>query len=137
MATDRNGSPSRVEVLLDANALMAQVQFRLDVFESLGNLIGAYIPLILPEVLEELRGLSQSRGKEGSAARAALVLAERCTCVESGLAEGTVDEKILYYANTHGCMVVTSDRNLRSALLGQRITVISLSGRQRLEIFRN
>ncbi|MDD1717323.1 MAG: nucleotide-binding protein [Methanoregulaceae archaeon] len=137
MATDRNGSPSRVEVLLDANALMAQVQFRLDVFESLGNLIGAYIPLILPEVLEELRGLSQSRGKEGSAARAALVLAKRCTQIESGLTEGTVDEKILYYANTHGCMVVTSDRNLRSALLGQHITVISLSGKQKMEIFRN
>jgi rRNA-processing protein FCF1 len=137
MATDRNGSPGRLEVLLDANALMAQVQFRLDVFETVGNLIGAYVPLILPEVLEELRGLSKSRGKEGSTARAALVLAERCTRVESGLAEGTVDEKILYYANTHGCMVVTNDRNLRSALLGQGITVISLSGRQKLEIFRN
>jgi rRNA-processing protein FCF1 len=137
MATDRNGSPGRVEVLLDANALMAQVQFRLDIFEALRNLIGAYVPLILPEVLKELRGISQSHGKEGSAARAALVLADRCTRVESDIAEGTVDEKILYYAKTHGCMVVTSDRNLRSALLGQRITVISLSGRQRLEIFRN
>jgi uncharacterized protein len=137
MATDRDGSPGRVEVLLDANALMAQVQFRLDIFDELGNLIGAYVPCLLSEVRDELRGLARSRGKEGSAARSALVLAERCKVVESGFAGGTVDEKILYYAKTHGCMVVTSDRNLRSALLAQRSTVISLSGRQKLEIFRN
>jgi hypothetical protein len=137
MATDRDGSPGRIEVLLDANALMAQVQFRIDIFGELGNLIGAYVPCILPEVRDELHGLARSRGKEGNAARSAIVLAERCTVVESSLAGGTVDEKILYYAKTHGCMVVTSDRKLRSALLTQRSTVISLSGRQKLEIFRN
>jgi hypothetical protein len=137
MATDRDGSPGRIEVLLDANALMAQVQFRIDIFGELGNLIGAYVPCILPEVRDELHGLARSRGKEGNAARSAIVLAERCTVVESGLAGGTVDEKILYYAKTHGCMVVTSDRKLRSALLTQRSTVISLSGRQKLETFRN
>jgi rRNA-processing protein FCF1 len=137
MATHRNGSPDRVAVLLDANALMAQVQFRLDIFEALGNLIGAYLPLILPEVLEELRGIACSRGKDGAAARSALILAGRCTVVESGCGKGWVDEKILYYANTHGCMVATNDRGLRNALLGKGIPVISLSGRQRLELFRN
>ena len=137
MATDRTGRPDRVAVLLDANALMAQVQFRLDIFEALKNLIGAYQPLILPDVLEELRGLAGSRGKDGAAARSALILAGRCTVVESGCEQGSVDEKILYYANTHGCMVATNDRGLRNALLGKGIPVISLSGRQRLELFRN
>jgi hypothetical protein len=116
---------------------MAQVQFRIDIFEALRDLIGAYEPLILPEVLEELRGLADSRGKDGAAARSALVLARRCLVVESGCEHGSVDEKILYYANTHGCMVVTNDRGLRNALLGKNIPVISLSGRQRLELFRN
>jgi rRNA-processing protein FCF1 len=137
MATDWNGSPDRVAVLLDANMLMAQVQFRLDIFEALGNLIGACEPLILPEVLDELRGLAGSRGKDGAAARSALILAGRCTVVESGCGKGLVDEKILYYANTHGCMVATNDRRLRNALLGKGIPVISLSGRQRLVLFRN
>ncbi len=137
MATDRDGRARRVSVLLDANALMAQVQFRIDIFEALANLIGAYEPLILPEVLEELRGLAGSRGKDGAAARSALLLASRCRMVESGCGQGSVDEKILYYANTHGCMVMTNDRGLRNALLGKGIPVISLSGRQRLELFRN
>jgi rRNA-processing protein FCF1 len=124
-----------VKVLLDANALMAQAQFRVDIFAALTNLIGSYEPFILSEVLEELRGLSASRGKTGSAARAALSMAGRCRIVESRNRQGSVDEKILYYAGTHGCMVVTNDRELRQALLAKGIPVISLSGKQRLDIY--
>jgi rRNA-processing protein FCF1 len=126
-----------VKVLFDANALMAPVQFRFDIFGELTNLIGSYEPLVLPEVVDELRGLSASRGKEGSAARAALILAEKCTVVETEKREGSVDEKILYYASTHGCMVVTNDRELRRALLEEGLAVISLSGKKRLDIYRN
>jgi rRNA-processing protein FCF1 len=125
-----------VNVLLDANALMAQAQFRVDIFSALTNLIGSYEPFILSEVLDELRGLSASRGKAGSAARAALSLAERCRIIESRIQEGSVDEKILYYASTHGCMVVTNDRGLRQALLAKGIPVISLSGMKRLDIYK-
>jgi rRNA-processing protein FCF1 len=137
VAPDRDGSSLRVKVLFDANALMAPVQFRLDIFKELTNLIGAYEPMVLTEVLDELRGLSASRGREGSAARSALILAEKCTIVESEKKEGSVDEKILYYASTHGWMVVTNDRELRKALLGQGVPVISLSGKKRLDIYRN
>ncbi len=137
MAPDRDGSSLRVKILFDANALMAPAQFRLDIFKELTNLIGAYEPMVLPEVLDELRGLSASRGREGSAARSALILAEKCTIVEIEKKEGSVDEKILYYASTHGWMVVTNDRELRKALLGKGVPVISLSGKKRLDIYRN
>jgi rRNA-processing protein FCF1 len=137
MAPDRYGSPDRVNVLLDANALMAPAQFRIDIFAALTSLIGAYEPFILSDVLDELRRLSASRGKAGSAARAALMLAGKCTIVESERGEWSVDEKILYYASTHGCMVVTNDRGLRQALLAKGIPVISLSGKKRLDIYRN
>jgi rRNA-processing protein FCF1 len=137
MAPDRNGSPDRVNVLLDANALMAPAQFRIDIFAALTSLIGAFEPLVLSDVRDELRKLSTSRGKAGSAARTALMIAEKCTIVESEKWEGSVDEKILYYASTHGCMVVTNDRGLRQALLAKSIPVISLSGKKRLDIYRN
>jgi len=136
MASDRDGRPHRVAVLLDANALMAQVQFRLDIFAALANLIGAYEPVLLACVRDELCGLAAGRGKNGAAARAALALAERCTLITSGPPGATVDEKILYHASTHGCMVFTSDRHLRTALLAQGVPVISLLGKQRLELFR-
>ncbi|MDD1714568.1 MAG: nucleotide-binding protein, partial [Methanoregulaceae archaeon] len=44
---------------------MTQAQFRVDIFAALTNLIGSCEPLILSEVLDELRGLSASRGKAG------------------------------------------------------------------------
>jgi rRNA-processing protein FCF1 len=137
MAPDRHGCSHRVTVLLDANALMAQVQFRIDIFAALTSLIGAYDPLILSDVLHELRALSRSSGKAGGAARAALELAKKCTVVESEGEKGSVDEKILYYASTHGSMVVTNDRALRQALLAKGIPVISISGKKRLDIYRS
>jgi rRNA-processing protein FCF1 len=137
MAPDWYGSTDRIKVLLDANALMMPFQFRIDIFEALTNLIGAYEPLVLSDVLWELRMLSTARGKAGSAARAALRIAEQCTVVRCEEEESSVDKKILYYASTHGCMVVTNDRGLRQSLLAKGIPVISLSGKQRLDIYRN
>ncbi|HNJ80798.1 MAG: PIN domain-containing protein [Methanomicrobiales archaeon] len=137
MASYRDGCPDRVTVLIDANALMAQLQFRIDIFAGLTECIGAFEPVLLDCVRDELRGLAASHGKEGSSARSALILAERCTIAETGMHGGSVDEKILYYASTHGCMVFTNDRDLRTTLLAQGIPVISLAGKQRLEVYRN
>lgn len=136
MASHRHGRADRVSILLDANALMAQVQFRLDIFAELTLCIGAYEPVLLDCVRDELRGLAASHGKEGSSARSALILAERCRIIGTGSREGSVDEKILYYASTHGCMVFTNDRDLRTALLSRGVPVISLAGKQRLEVYR-
>jgi uncharacterized protein len=136
MASYWNGCPDRVRVLIDANALMAQLQFRRDIFAELTQCIGAYEPVLLDCVRDELRGLAAGRGKDGSSARSALILGEKCTVVETGSLEGSVDEKILYFASTHGCMVFTNDRDLRLTLLSHGIPVISLAGKQRLELYR-
>lgn len=137
MAPYRNGRTDRVTVLLDANALMVQFQFRIDIIEELRNLIGVCEPLVLADVIKELQGLAKGRGREGSAARSALVLAEKCTCVESEMREGTVDEKIIEYARRNGCMVMTNDRALKNTLLSYNIPVITLKQRKKLDIVRS
>lgn len=136
MAADRDGRPDRVKVLFDSNALMIPSQFRVDVFAELGNIIGAYEPLILTEALRELAGLSRGHGSEGSAARFALTLAGRCHEVPSGYASGSVDEKILRYAREHGCMVVTNDRGLRDLLLSAGVPVITLMHKKKLGLLK-
>lgn len=136
MAPDWDGCADRVSILLDANALMIPFQFRVDLFDELRNLIGAYEPLILTEVIQELRGLSLGRGKGGSAARSALILASRCIETGSGYSDGTVDEKILRFAGEHGCMVCTNDRDLRDRLLSRGIPVITLMQQKKLGILR-
>ncbi len=136
MAPDRDGCPDRVIVLLDANALMMPAEFRVDLFPALTNLMGAYRPLVLRGVLRELQGLAASKGRSGVAARSALALAERCTVVGNDENNGSVDEDILQYADKERCVVVTNDRQLRQALLDRGISVISLAGKKRLEIYR-
>lgn len=124
-------------VLMDANALMIPAQFRVDIFEELRSLIGAYEPFILTEVVDELKGLARGQGRDGTAARHALILAERCTTVESGEETGgTVDDHIVVFARRHRCMVLTNDRGLRNRLLADKIPVISLKGQKKLDIIR-
>lgn len=136
MAVDWDGNPHRVTVLLDTNALMMPSQFRIDLFEELRDLLGAYEPVVLVEVVEELRRLSEGHGKDAAAARLGLEISRKCTIVESGSDEGTVDGRISGYAGQHGGMVLTNDRALRNQLLIQRIQVISLKNQKKLGLIR-
>lgn len=123
-------------VLMDANALMIPAQFRVDIFDELRSLIGAYELFVLQEVVDELKGLARGKGRDGTAARHALMLAERCTTVECGETTGTVDDHIIGFARSNGCLVLTNDRGLRNRLLADKIPVISLKGQKKLDIIR-
>ena len=136
MAVDRDGNPHRVIVILDTNALMMPSQFRVDIFEELRDLLGSYEPVVLAEVVNELKGLTEGHGKDAAAARLGLEMSRKCILVESGLSEGTVDERISGYASRHGGMVLTNDRVLRNRLLNAKIPVISLKNQKKLGVIR-
>ena len=136
MAVDRDGNPHRVIVILDTNALMMPSQFRVDIFEELRDLLGSYEPVVLAEVVNELKGLTEGHGKDAAAARLGLEMSRKCIIVESGLSEGTVDERISGYAGRHGGMVLTNDRVLRNRLLNEKIPVISLKNQKKLGVIR-
>jgi rRNA-processing protein FCF1 len=126
-----------VKVLLDANALMMPAQFQIDLFDELRMLIGAFEPVILPGVLQELNGLTRAKGRDGAAARCGLTLAEKCTIVQNAdLKAGSVDEQVVEYAARNKCLVVTNDRRVRDALFAEGIGVISLRNQKKLEILR-
>ncbi len=126
-----------MKVLLDANALMMPAQFQIDLFDELRMLIGAFDPVILPGVLQELNGLTRAKGRDGAAARCGLTLAEKCTIVQNpDLKAGSVDAQVIEYAARNKCLVVTNDRRVRDALFAQGIGVISLRNQKKLEILR-
>ena len=58
-----------MRVLLDTNAFMVPVQFRIDLFDELRCLLGAFEPLVLKDTVKELQGLSSGHGHDGAAAR--------------------------------------------------------------------
>lgn len=125
-----------MSVLLDANALLVPVQFGIDIFEEIGRIVGAYEPLTLDSVLEELERLSRGKGRDAIAARVGRSLCERCRVVHASTSGITVDEQLALYAREHGCIVVTNDRQLRTTLLEQGIDVISLRKQKKLELLK-
>jgi hypothetical protein len=112
-------------------------QFRIDLLEELRWMIGAERPGVPDSVLRELEGLTRKRGSDGAAARLGLRFAQQCTVVEmQGSGEVPVDDQIFAYAQRERCRVVTNDRALRDRLLNEGLEVISLKGKQKLEIIR-
>ncbi|MDK2974995.1 MAG: uncharacterized protein PWP08_1366 [Methanofollis sp.] len=125
-----------MKVLLDTNALMMPVQFRIDLFDELRSLLGRHEPLVLRDVVHELEGLARGSGNDAAAARAGLIFAERCTVVDDLSQAPSVDDRVAAYAVAGGCMVVTNDRRLRDTLLAVGVPVITLRNRKKLEILR-
>ena len=136
MAADRHGDSGRVRVLLDTNALLMPVQFRIDLYDELMGLFGDFEPITLEEVVGELSGLARGRGRDAAAARVGLALARRSTVVPSESAAEHVDDRVIEYARREGCSVVTNDRELRNALLREGIDVVSMRRARTLELLR-
>ncbi len=136
MAADRHGYSGRVRVLLDTNALLMPAQFGIDLFDELMGLFGDFEPITLEEVVGELSGLARGRGRDAAAARVGLAMARHSKVVPSGSTAERVDDRVIEYARREGCTVVTNDRELRNALLGEGINVVSMRRERTLELMR-
>ena len=123
-------------VILDSNFLFIPFQFKIDIFEELGSLIGKLEPVVLSTTMEELERLSKKGSdKTRRSALSALKLTERCIVVnvERGPTE-TYDDVILRKAKEWNCAAATNDRELRRRLREELIPVIYLRQKQRLEL---
>ncbi len=124
-----------MRVLFDTNALMMPLETGVDLFSEVGALVGAYEPVVPTEVRAELAGIARQRGRRGAAARFGLSLADRCAEEPLG-GDGPVDAAIAARARDCGCLVATSDRTLRRALLADGVGVIALRGPRRIALER-
>ncbi|KAF5091815.1 type II toxin-antitoxin system VapC family toxin [Methanospirillum purgamenti] len=135
MASDRDGDADRVTVLIDTNAFLMASQFKIDLLDELKWLLGS-VRIVVPDiVLSELEGLSRGKGNHAAAARLGLLFARKCEVIpSSGI--GTPDDQILMSARDLQCGVVTNDRRLRDQVLDEGLPVVSLAGKQKLELIR-
>jgi rRNA-processing protein FCF1 len=126
-----------VKVVLDTNFFFVSLQFNVDVFEELENLLNRnFSPVLLSSTQKELQGLAQSSSpKQQKQAQLALSLVEKChfVAVEKGLAE-TYDDVIVRVAADCKYLVATNDRELRRRLRKIGVPVIFLRQKGYLEI---
>ncbi len=126
-----------LKVILDSNALLVPIQFKIDIFSELDRLINRNFDLILlTPVKRELETVAQkSSPKVRKQAIYALQLAEKCKLVdvEMGLTK-EVDDIILETAKKWQAAVFTNDVQLRKRLRDISVPVIYVRQKLRLEI---
>jgi rRNA-processing protein FCF1 len=126
-----------VKVILDSNALFVPLQFKIDIFDGLEQLLKRNFKLIvLSPVKRELEALAK-RGspKMRKNASYALKLAEKYTYVEvDAPASALTDDVIVKVAGEWKAVVFTNDRQLKQRLRDISVPVIYVRQKSRLEI---
>jgi hypothetical protein len=136
MTTKPKSIKKTTRVILDANALLVPIQFKIDIFQELKTLLNRNFQLVLlkpiQEELEHLarEGSTQTRKK----ASYALKLAEKCETIEVKGAATSPDETIFQTAKRWNCPVFTNDRELKKKLRNINVPVVYVRQKSRLEI---
>ena len=126
----------KLQIILDSNALLVPLEFKIDIFEELENVVNtAMKPILLSPILDEIEKIArESSPKMRKNATYALKLAERCEIVRIDEADMPADDAIVKVANERKCPVFTNDRALRKRLRNINVPVIYLRQKSRLEI---
>ena len=126
-----------VRVILDSNALFVPLQFKIDIFNCLEQLLKRNFELILLSIVKlELETLA----KKGSPrmrknAEYALKLAEKCKYVTVAATPSELtDDIIVKTADEWKAPVFTNDRQLKKRLRDINVPVIYVRQKSRLEI---
>jgi rRNA-processing protein FCF1 len=111
------GKSGAQPVIIDTNALIMQVEYKIDFESELMSLLGSFEILIPMTVLNELKNIKDKHAKP------ALKLAQKYRIIES-IKRG--DDAILNLALKLNAIVVTNDRELRKRLLekGQKVVYV-------------
>ncbi len=125
-----------LKIIVDANFLFIPLQFKIDIFEGLGNLLNQrFEPILLSTTHQELQNMTEKGSpKLRKQAAEALGIAKKCHVANvEKIRDEANDDVILRVATKWKCPVATNDRELRRKLRDRGIPVIFLRGKNRLE----
>jgi len=126
-----------IQILLDTNFLMVPIRFGVDYQAEIERIIGAsFILVTTPAVVDELKQLKKNvKIGELKEINFALNLAEKITIIDEILAPGEkVDDQLIRIAQREGCVVATTDSELRRRLRRAGLPVIFLRQTRHLVI---
>ena len=126
-----------VKIILDANFFFLPLQFNLNIFEELANMLNQrFEPVLLSSTLKELHGLAESSSPQTQKrALLALRMAEKCSFVPVEKFSGeSYDDVIVRVSTDWKVPVGTNDKKLKKRLRQKGIAVIFLRQKHRLVI---
>jgi uncharacterized protein len=126
-----------VKVILDSNALFAQLELKIDIFEETKRLLNRNVEFILlSPVKHELELLAaKDSPKTRREAIYALKLAEKCKQVAVENPDKlSIDDVIVKVSKAWNSPVFTNDRQLRKRLKDISVPVIYVRQKSRLDI---
>ena len=116
-------------VLFDSSFLVAVMEHPTPWNEDIIEKVGAFTPVVLSSVRDELARLAAKGDKRGRFAALALVLLEQGTFSLERDGKGRPDDEIISFALREGAAVATIDSDLAERLRASRVqTVITLRG---------
>ena len=124
------------KVILDTNFLLIPYQFKIDIFSEIDLIIHEKYALCAPEaVIGELKKLSESKGKDGKAAKLALALMAKknVNIIKDSKRTEYGDKAILDIADKN-TLVATQDIELRKRLKLKGIRAIIMWQKRHLRI---
>lgn len=114
-----------MKALLDANFLMIPGKFGVDILSELLSL-GYTEIFTVDRVIDELKGISVNRGKEGRNARVGLEFVRKGRVVVLESEEEEADDEILRLAKTKEYVPCTMDRELIKRIKDARLRYVFL-----------
>ena len=126
-----------VRVIMDSNAFFVSLQFKIDLFNCLRQLLQRKFELILlSPIKREIEALTEKGSpKMRKNALYALKLAEKCKYVEvNAAASALTDDIIVEIAKEWKTPVFTNDKQLKKRLRDISVPVIYVRQKSRLEI---
>ena len=126
-----------MKVILDSNFLFVPLQFQIDIFREIEEVVNGKVEFIVLSItIEELKKIISKGGdKLSRQASFALELAKKCRILEVKKLPGeSNDDVIVRVAKRFKCAVATNDRTLKRMLRNMGVAVIYVRERSRLEM---
>ena len=136
MSASQSKKKLPLKVVLDSNALFSSLEFKMDIFEEVRNLLNRNIDFILLSPVKDELELLASRNSTKCSKQAlyALKLAEKCKFIAVEDSDESVDDVIIKVAKTWNSVVFTNDRLLKKKLRDISIPVIYVRQKSRLDV---
>jgi rRNA-processing protein FCF1 len=136
MMTESRRQKRALKIILDSNALFVPIQFKIDIFEELGKLLGGrFEPVLLSSIRDEIEAIAETRSpKIRRNASYAMELIKKCRLVKIDEGALSPDDAIVKTAQERNWPVFTNDRRLRKRLRDINVPVVYVRQKSRLEI---